>query len=215
MRNLISKYDGECSRCGKLYTVGETIMYEKRAGCFCVGCEPTDTEDVRSFRQDWIDRKNAKREEWAQARERRAAGLQARSDSLMGRDRSPDGRADWALVTQPGYIPQRAQANRAQERSWEELRAADEHRNRMIGDARVKGDAERSREARRDAVRDMVKARVGTMVRCHPYGSVKLLRVNQKSATVQTASGFRDRVDLTWVDVSPGSEAPFATKAEA
>jgi hypothetical protein len=177
-------------------------MYAKMTGTFCPGCEPTDTEEIRAFRQEKIDRKNDRREEWAQARERRAAVAQGRSDSLMGRDRSPDGRADWALVTQPGHIPQRAQANRAQERAWEDQNAAAAHRSRKLGPARVAGDAERKRQERRDRVRDLVKARVGTEVRCHPYGKVKLLRVNQKSATVETTSGFRDRVCLTWVDLT-------------
>lgn len=200
MRTITSKYSGDCARCGTGYEPGAPIMYEKATGCFCVGCEPTEPDDIRAFRQARIDTKNDRREEWAQARERRAGQAQARSDSLMQRDSS--GRADWALVTQPGYIPQRAQANRAQERAWSEAAAAAEHRAKKSGPAVVAGDRERKRQAHRDAVRDLVKARVGTTVRCHPYGEVKLLRVNQKSATVETPRGFKDRVCLTWIDIT-------------
>ncbi|MGE0545063.1 MAG: hypothetical protein AB7R89_33315 [Dehalococcoidia bacterium] len=207
MRTLISKYAGQCARCGQDIPIGATIRYEKRTGVFCVGCEPTDVEDIRSFRQAKIDRKNARREEWAQARERRANAYQRRSDHLMGRDTSPDGRADWALVTQPGYIPQRAQANRAQERAWDEQNAAAAHRARMSPDAYVKGDRERARQQHRDAVRDRLRAHVGQQVTCHPYGLVTLIRVNGKSATVETPRGFRDRVDLTWIEFTTTSAA--------
>lgn len=181
-------------------------MYEKPTGCFCIGCEPREPDDIRAFRQAKIDAKNDRREGWAQARERRADRYQHRSDVLMGRDRSPDGRADWALVTQPGHIPQRAQANRAQERAWEEQAAAAEHRKRMLYPARVAGDRERARQAQRDAVRDLVAKYIGKEIVCHPYGRVTLLRVNAKSATVQTASGFQDRVCLTWIEI-PRTEA--------
>lgn len=211
MRKLESRFAGQCDRCGNAYQAGDAIMYEKPTGCFCVGCEPVELDDIRAFRQAKIDRKNERREGWALARERRAATHQARSDSLMGRDRSPDGRADWALVTQPGYIPQRAQANRAQERAWDEQRAAAEHRARKIGPAQVRGDAERARAERRERVRPLLLARVGTTVQCHPYGEVTLLRVNTKSATVRTPSGFCDRVCLTWVDVSPKTDTATKT----
>lgn len=201
MRQLVSKYEGECARCGAGFSPGQPIMYEKPTGCFCVGCEPTEPDDVRAFRQAKIDRKNERREEWAQARERRAAAAQGTSDRLMRRD-PVTGRADWALVTQPGHIPQRAQANKAQERAWSEMQAAAEHRSKKLYPARVKGDAERNRQERRDKVRELVRAHIGMMVQCHPYGLVKLVRVNAKSATVETPRGFRDRVCLTWVDVS-------------
>ncbi len=201
MRQLTSKYGGECARCAKPFNPGDPIMYEKPTGCFCVGCEPKEPDDIRAFRQAKIDRKNDRREEWAQARERRSALAQHRSDVLMGRDRSEDGRADWALVTQPGHIPQRAQAIKAQERAWTEQAAANEHRARKIGPARVAGDRERARQMQRDAVRDLAAQRIGQTINCHPYGRVKLLRVNQKSATVQTASGFTDRVCLSWIEL--------------
>lgn len=202
MRTITSKYDGECSACRKPFEVGATIAYERQTGTFCPGCAPTDTEEIRAYRQARIDAKNKRREEWAQARERRSSAAQRGSDHLMGRDRSPDGRADWALVTQPGHIPQRAKANRLQEKAWEEAAAAAAHRSKMQGEAVVKGDRERKRQQQRDAVRDLVKARVGTTVHCHPYGEVKLVRVNTKSATVETSSGFRDRVCLTWIDLT-------------
>jgi len=209
MRLLVSKYDGACAKCGTDLPKGAQIAYERITGVFCPGCFPTEPEAIREYRTARAEAKAERREEWAAARDRRANAAQRTSDVLMGRDRSPDGRADWALVTQPGHIPQRAQANRAQERAWREATKAGEHRAKaeaLRSGVRVKGDAERRREERREAVRELVKARIGTMVQCHPYGLVKLLRVNRLSATVETPRGFRDRVCLTWVDI--------ATKAE-
>ena len=78
-------------------------------------------------RRERAERRIERRREWAEARDRRAAAAQATNDRLMNRD-PVTGRADWALVTQPGHIPQRAQANRAQERAWSEASAADAHR---------------------------------------------------------------------------------------
>ena len=85
-------------------------------------------------RRERLEARIQKRLEWAESRERRAQAAQARSDSLMGRD-PVTGRADWALVTQPGHIPQRAQANRAQERAWGEQAMAREHREKAAGTA--------------------------------------------------------------------------------
>jgi hypothetical protein len=199
MRQIESRYAGSCARCGAEYEPGTQIVYGKPTGCFCVGCEPVEPDEIRAYRQAKIDAKNERREGWARARERRGAVAQARSDTLMCRDAS--GRADWALVSEPGYSPQRAQANRAQERAWQEQIAADEHRARKLMPARVAGDAERARAERRDKVREAARDRIGSKVECPPYGVVTLLRVNTKSATVQTESGFRDRVCLTLLNL--------------
>jgi len=196
MRTLESKYDGVCAACGADLPVGSTIGYEKATGTFCPACIPTDTEEIRAYRQAKIDRKNERREGWAQARERKAAEAQGRSDTLMGRDRSEDGRADWALVSQPGYIPQRAQANRAQERAWQEAAKADEHRSKMIGPATVKGDAERRREAKRDVTRGWI--RKGMRV-TSVFVTGEVIRVNKKTATLRLDSGSTWREDLSFI----------------
>lgn len=198
MRQIQSKYDGECTACGESFEAGTTIGYSKPTGTFCVGCIPTDPEEIRAYRQAKIDRKNDRRESWAQARERRAAAAQRTSDTLMGRDRSSDGRADWALVTQPGYIPQRARANRAQEKAWGELAKADEHRSKKLGRARVAGDAERAREAKREKAREWVEK--GMLVRSVLYGLVRVTRVNKKTVSfVRESDGAKGTEPLDWI----------------
>lgn len=145
-----------------------------------------------------VERKAAKIEGWAEARERRAASYQDRSDSLMGRDSS--GRADWALVTQPGYIPQRAQANRAQERAWEESNVADKHRERaasLRASVRVAGDAEAAREEKREKARAWL--RVGMDVKSPMWGVGVVVKINKKTLSMRLSDGRICSEGLHWV----------------
>lgn len=200
MRKIETKYAGECKKCAAPLAVGTVVVYERRVGVFCVGCEPTTTEEIRAVRQEAADRKAAKYETWAEARERRANAYQARSDSLMGRTSSSDGRADWALVTQPGYIPQRAQANRAQERAWEEMQAANAHRAKAasVSHVVVKGDRERAREAIRAEVATWLT--VGARIVDVIYGIGVVKRINKKNAScVRESDGVRFLSPLHWI----------------
>ena len=72
MRQITVKYTGECRKCGNTLIVGSQAMYEKTTGIFCVGCEPTDTEDIRGYRQERADRKADRYDEWAGKRETKA-----------------------------------------------------------------------------------------------------------------------------------------------
>lgn len=73
------------------------------------------------------DRRLAKAERlrgWAEKRYEGVAAVQARADVYRG---------DHAFNTQPGYIPERARLNRAQERSWESAKLADRMSSRAAG----------------------------------------------------------------------------------
>lgn len=198
MRQITNKYAGECAGCGTELPTGSLVWYERRCGIRCDACKPADTEALRAIREAGAERKAAKIEEWAAARERRSAAYQSRSDSLMGRDSS--GRADWALVTQPGYIPQRAQANRARERAWEESKIADSHRERaasLRSSVRVAGDAEAAREARREAARAWLC--VGKVVRSPMWGSGVVVKINKKTLSMRLSDGRVRSEGLHWV----------------
>lgn len=195
MRPLVTKWDAECGKCLSALPAGSSVLYERGCGTFCPTCGPTDDE-LRQMRRDAMDRKATRREAWAEARQRRADRHQHRSDVLMGRDRDPSGRADWALVSQPGYIPQRAQANRAQERAWEEQRAASHHAGIAASlratPALVKGDTAKRREEANERARARVLEwiEVGMLVVGNPFPEpMRVLRLNRKTVTLKGGHG--------------------------
>ena len=142
---------------------------------------PTAPGEVGDRRGGARERRAGRREGWAGARERHAAALEAANAPYQG---------DWAFATQPGHIPERAGANRRTERAFEHSRAAREHRAKAehlrARGARVKGDAEAAREARRERVREW--ARPGMWVWAPPFPEpMQLVRVSRKTATVKGA----------------------------
>lgn len=195
MREITVRWEATCARCAGDIAIGARAKYERGCGTFCLGCGPDDDE-LRQLRRAALDSKAARREEWAGARMRRANTHQSRCDALMGRDRSADGRADWALVSQPGHIPQRAQALRAQERAWEEQRAASRHAaiaaSLRATPALVKGDTARRRAAANEAARVRVLewASVGMAVIGNPYPSpMPIVRLNRQTVTLEGSYG--------------------------
>ena len=76
-------------------------------------------------RRERLERKAERRREWAEKRDAKADGL---------RDQTPDSlRHDWAFVTQPGHIPERARMNRRDERANEHGQVAEHHRQKADG----------------------------------------------------------------------------------
>jgi len=180
MKRITVKYEGECARCGQPLCVGDAAMYERVTGIFCVGCEPTDTEDIRAYRQDRADGKASRLEEWADSAEARgsaaiegarnmAAGIPFGQPILVGhhserRDRRYRGRIDAKVRA-----------------GVEDLQKAERHRARAtsIRKVRVKGDA----EIRRQAMRDANDARLakGNRVSSSLYGDGVIVGVYKKS----------------------------------
>ncbi len=194
MRSIVLRYAGECRKCGAALAVGVPAVYERRVGVFCPACGPTDPEEIRAYRQEAGDRRADRYEGWAaKRRERAEATLSHNRKHYTG---------DIAFCTQPGHIPLRARVNARDARAFESLRVAErfERKAKALRHVRVKGDKERQRQAKRDAIRPLLK--VGMRVDTGIYGVGVVERINRKTATVgQTgASGtYRVRVDLSWV----------------
>jgi hypothetical protein len=193
MRRLVSKYPGECRKCGADLAVGCEVMYQRRVGVFCPGCEPTNPEEIRAYLVERAERKANRLEEWAGKREAKA-GAQLNSHSEI--------RHDWAFITQPGHIPFRARMIAADDRAFESLRKAASMRGKAasLRHVVVAGDRERAREAQREAVRAWVEK--GMRVSTSIYGNGVVLRVNRKTATIGETgqSGtFKVVVDLSWL----------------
>jgi hypothetical protein len=76
-----------------------------------------------------MERRAERRREWAAGREQKAQACAKVGDE----HRDEHGRMDWALVTQPGHIPERARINRAHERGYEHAKMADHHEEKAAG----------------------------------------------------------------------------------
>lgn len=176
MRQITVKYDGECAKCGTALIVGQPAMYEKTTGIFCIGCEPTDTEEIRAYRQTRADQKADRYEEWAGKRER---------DATAKLNSYPSIRHDWAFITQPGHIPFRSRMNQADDRAYESLKKADEMRGKAesLRHVRVPGDAARVDETIRQKVLEWIKP--GMTVEAGMYGQREVVKVNKKTATIK------------------------------
>lgn len=75
-------------------------------------------------RRERLERKLEKREEWAAGRRDKAAALRSYGGSL---------RHDWAFITQPGHIPERAKMNRKDDQAHEHTKMAEHHDSKAAG----------------------------------------------------------------------------------
>jgi len=192
MRQIISKYGGECARCGKEFSVGDSIVYEKTTGVFCPGCEPIDTEDIRKFRQVKADRKAGRYEGWAAKREAKA---KEQLNSM------PTIRHDWAFITQPGRIPLREKMNQADDRARESLNVAERMRGKAEGirNVHVAGDAERKRQAHRDELDKLISK--GSKVHDFTFGNGEVIGIYKKSYRIKFDRGFTYSRDKSFIQL--------------
>lgn len=194
MRTILVKYDGECRKCAAPLAVGQEARYEKYTGIFCPGCEPTEVEEIRAYRQERADRKAERLEGWAEKRRTVAEGT---LNTIRERYRG-----DFAFNTQPGHIPERARVIRREDRAFESLRVADGLAGRaasLRAGVRVKGDAERKRQHHREIADQHIQ--VGTRVHDFCFGNGIVTRVNRLSYTIKFDSGStyaRDKTYVTW-----------------
>ncbi len=179
MRQLIIKYQGECKKCGNVLDVGQNAMYEKSMGIFCIGCEPKEIEEIRAFRLEKAEAKADRYEEWAEKREVKASAQL---------NRNPEMRHDWAFITQPGHIPERARMIKSDDRAYESLNVARGMRSKADGlrNVRVAGDAERKRQSRREALDGLITK--GTKVHDAVFGEGTVLSIHKKSYRIQFVS---------------------------
>lgn len=190
MRQITVKYDGECKRCGASLETGLQAMYEKSMGCFCIGCEPTDTEEIREFRTDKAEQKAEKYDTWAAKREIKAkAALNSH----------PEIRHDWAFITQPGRIPLRERMNKSDDRAFESLKVAEGMRSKAasIRNVRVAGDAEKRRQAIREALDTVILK--GSRVHDACFGAGTVIGVYKKSYRIKFDRDFTYARDKSYV----------------
>lgn len=193
MKTITAKFNSSCDRCGAELLRGETIAYEKRTGVFCVGCAPTDSEEIRTFRQEKADRRADRYEGWADKRQEKAESLYKRDEHYRG---------DIAFNTQPGHIPERARVIRRTEKAFEHASTAKRFRDKAesLRVVRVAGDAEKARQARRDEVLQWLQ--VGMQVdTCH-YGIGTVAKINRKTATIEncgSSGSYKTTVDLSFI----------------
>jgi len=104
---------------------------------------------------------------------------------------------DIAFITQPGHIPMRARIIRQQEKVFalreEAKKLFEKAENIRIYGSRVKGDAERAREEKREKLDREVQ--VGSRVFCPLYGWGEVLKIFKKSYRVKFDRGFVLTVD--------------------
>lgn len=194
MRQITVKYQGECKKCGATLEIGQAATYERLTGIFCVGCEPTDPEEIRAYRQERADRKADRLDAWAEKREVKA---EAALNSY------PEIRHDWAFITQPGRIPFRDRMNRADARAVESLKVAEGMRERAasLRHVRVAGDAERKREARRELLRPLLK--VGQRISTPMWGTGTIIKINRLTVkmAIDRLGGKAYNEPIEWVSI--------------
>jgi hypothetical protein len=203
MRQITVKYEGECAQCHEPLMVGSPAMYEKTTGIFCVGHEPTEVEDIRDFRlfkaEKKADRLNARSYKLIDDANRRMKPLERM-------------RGDIAFFTQPGRIAARDRMFDQYDKGCKLHTEAGKLQERAVGiiraKTRVAGDAERKRQAKRDAIKAVLKPgmRVHTMI----FGDATIVKVNRKTATVKDAgcSGtFKTNIDLSFIRFIPEEAA--------
>jgi len=204
MREITVKYEGECSACGAVLELGTRAMYEKTTGIFCVGCEPTDPEKIRKFRTIKAEYRASRKIGKAERLEREAASRVKPYERLRG---------DYAFITQPGHIPERARMIKAEDKAFEMLREAKEARQQAEGimcyKTRVAGDAERKRQALRDQLDSIIHK--GARVRDAVFGFGEVVGVFKKSYRIKFDGGFtyaRDKSFIRPIAENEGREKP-------
>ena len=104
---------------------------------------------------------------------------------------------DIAFITQPGHIPMRARIIRQQEKVFklrvEAKKLFEKAESIRIYGSRVRGDAERAREEKREKLDQEVQ--IGSRVFCPLYGWGEVLRIYKKSYRVKFDRGFVLTVD--------------------
>lgn len=190
MRQINTKFDGTCARCNAEIETGEPAMYEKSMGIFCIGCEPTEVEDIREFRLATAERKAARYDDWATKREVKATA-QLNSHPTL--------RSDIAFNTQPGHIPLRARMIKADDKAFESLDKAESMRNKAesLRNVRVAGDAERQRQQIREKLDTIIQK--GTIVYDAVFGTGEVVGVYKKSYRIKFREDFIISRDKSFV----------------
>lgn len=191
MRTITIKFPSVCAKCGKEKSIGEQALYERHVGIFCIECSP-NTDEIREHKQSYADKKASKYEEWATKRQDKAGQVLASHERFT---------SDIAFNTQPGHIPFRArliaQDNKARE-SLNIARQFEEKAESLRNGVRVKGDAEKERQTKRDAIKPLLKKGMTIFTTMYGIGAVE--KINQKTVLINTGR-FKITVDISWVKI--------------
>ena len=151
--------------------------------------EVMNTEEQRKIKKEKAERK-ARRVE---SRARRLLKEAQRIEDSWPKDVIHD----IAFNTQPGHIPLRARIIRQHDKVLrlreEAKRLLEKAENIRIYGSRIKGDAERAREEKREKLDQEVQ--IGSRVYCPLYGWGEVLRIYKKSYKVKFDRGFVLTVD--------------------
>jgi hypothetical protein len=144
-------------------------------GIFCPQCAPTDSEEIRTYRQAGADRKADKLEGWAAKREAKAAQTFKHNEPYT---------TDYAFNTQPGHIPLRARIIAQEDKAFESLNTAKGFRERAesLRHVRVAGDAAKADQILRDQLDTIIKK--GSRVNDVCFGDGVVVGVFKKSYRV-------------------------------
>jgi len=180
MRTITNKYESSCKMCGKKIEIGTQVQYVKWAGIFCLEHELT-TEDIRKFRQERVDKKAERLINKAQRLEKIADEKQSGFDKFRG---------DTSFLTQPGHIPFRKKLIDRYDKGMElrnEAEKAREKAESITNGVRVKGDAEKRHQAKRDYLTNNIK--VGDKIYWMVTNLVEIVKINKKSFTIKGKFG--------------------------
>lgn len=147
--------------------------------------KPMTVDEIRAYRQNKADRKAERLERWAESRERTAEELDKQVKPFV---------SDWSFVTQPitsnsggrAFKRFRDKISNKIDKKHELLNEADDLRERaerLRNSVSVKGDAERKRQAIRDANDEIIK--VGSRVFSFSFGNGEVVKVNKISYSVK------------------------------
>ena len=154
-----------------------------------MGIESVNVEELRRIKIDKAERK-ARRVE---SRARRLLKEAQRIEDSWPKDVIHD----IAFNTQPGHIPLRARIIRQHDKVLklreEAKRLLEKAENIRIWGSRVRGDAERAREEKREKLDKEVQ--VGSRIFCPLYGWGEILKIFKKSYRVEFDRGFVLTVD--------------------
>lgn len=163
---------------------------------------PEEVERIRAQRIARAERRAARRLEWAEGREMKAnqAGEQARSMASV----IPFGQP--ILIGHHSERRDRAYRGRIHSKLGQEqehLQIADYHRqkasNILAFGTRVRGDAERAREEKRQEQDALIM--VGATISDFAFGRGIVVKVNKKTYTIKFESGGTWARDKTYVQV--------------
>jgi len=193
MRNIKVKYSGTCRKCGAELNIGNDAVYERHIGVFCPDCAPTDTEEIRAYRQEAADHKADKYEEWAGKRVKKATATLNHNRTYTD---------DIAFNTQPGRFPLRTRVIKQNDNAYESLAIAEhfKEKSKSLRHVRVKGDAEKKWQAKRDFNLSWLK--VGMLVNTGIYGEGVVQKINKKTARISntgTSGTYVVKVDLAFL----------------